>query len=126
MKIGTILVYLALNFFSLSFQNELEIIEKVDEEEPRTLDGAPIDEEIPFNKKVHKAPVEKFSDEDDFNAPEAGLRKHSKLTKKVHPTESEGNKVDKETLRKRPKVAVDFDDDYVMKGIDKEDLNDVN
>lgn len=126
MKIGTISVYLAINFISLSLQNELEIIEKVDEiEEPKTLDGAPIEEEIPFNKNFHKTPVEKFSDEQDLDDPEAKLKKHSKLTKKVHHAESKGNKVEREKRRRNSKVAVDFDDDYIMKGFNKEELNDV-
>ncbi|KAL7038597.1 hypothetical protein ACKWTF_009620 [Chironomus riparius] len=120
MKIGTILVYFAINFFSLSLQNELEIIENVDEiEEPKTLDGVPIDEEDPFDTSVRKAPVEKYSNKDDFDVPEADLRKHSKHTKTVHREESKGHKVDKAIQRKG---VEDLDDENVIKEIDKNDV----
>lgn len=125
MKIGTILVCLAINFFSLSLQNELEIIENVDEEEPKTLDGVPIDEEIPFNKHVRKTPVQKLSDKDDVDDPEADLRKQSKHTKKVHPAESKGKKVDKSIRKKSSKVVEDTDDGNGIKDIDRKKLKDV-
>jgi len=122
MKIGTILVCLAINFFSLSLQNELEVIENVDEEEPKTLDGVPIDEEAPFNKNVRKTPVKKLSDKDDVDDPEADLRKQSKRTKKVHPAES---KVEKSTRKKSSKGVEDTDDGNGIKDIDRKKLKDV-
>lgn len=126
MKIGTILVCLAINFFSLSLQNEVEIIENVDEmEEPKTIDGVPIDEETPFKKNVRKTPVRKLSDKDDMDVPEADLRKQSKHTKKVHPAESKGKKVDKSTRKKSSKVVEDTDDSDVIKDVDRKKLKDV-
>jgi hypothetical protein len=138
MKIGAILVFVAINFISLSLQNDLDYIENVDEveepktfdgvpihKEPKAFDGVPINKEIPFNKKTRKTSVQKLSDKDDLDVPEGDLRKQSKLTKKVHPAESKGKKVDNGSRKKTSKIVEATDGDDVIMDIDRKKVKDV-
>lgn len=83
MKFAKIFVYFLINFSS-SLQKQHDIIENVDEiEEPKTLDGVPIDEVISLNMNVHKKPIAKLLDNKDSEILEANLGKQSNLNNKV-------------------------------------------